>query len=200
MSEPLAYFLTWTCHGTWLHGDERGSVDDEHSGWGQPLLDLDEPRAGQERSQMSGQPVTLDERQRQVVRETIAAHCRIRNWDLITLNVRTNHVHVVVAAPGTAPEKVLGEFKAWATRRLREAGFARANERLWTEHGSTRYLWNEERLRAAISYVEDQQGPDLSGVRLLTPARQSPKRQRGVASGTQIATVVGATRRLRSGL
>ncbi len=24
MSEPLAYLLTWTCYGTWLHGDRRG--------------------------------------------------------------------------------------------------------------------------------------------------------------------------------
>ena len=22
MSAPLAYFLTWTCYGAWLHGDE----------------------------------------------------------------------------------------------------------------------------------------------------------------------------------
>ncbi|MCA9109357.1 MAG: hypothetical protein KDA52_05390 [Planctomycetaceae bacterium] len=28
MSEPLAFFLTWTTYGTWLPGDERGWVDD----------------------------------------------------------------------------------------------------------------------------------------------------------------------------
>ena len=27
MSDPLAYFITFTCYGNWLHGDERGSVD-----------------------------------------------------------------------------------------------------------------------------------------------------------------------------
>jgi hypothetical protein len=24
---PLAYFITFRTHGTWLHGDQRGSVD-----------------------------------------------------------------------------------------------------------------------------------------------------------------------------
>jgi hypothetical protein len=24
---PLAYLITFRCYGTWLHGDERGSVD-----------------------------------------------------------------------------------------------------------------------------------------------------------------------------
>jgi hypothetical protein len=23
-SDPLAYFITWTCYGTWLPGDDRG--------------------------------------------------------------------------------------------------------------------------------------------------------------------------------
>lgn len=25
--QPLAYFITFRTHGTWLHGDQRGSVD-----------------------------------------------------------------------------------------------------------------------------------------------------------------------------
>ena len=28
MAAPLAYFLTWTCYGTWLHGDEPGQDGD----------------------------------------------------------------------------------------------------------------------------------------------------------------------------
>jgi hypothetical protein len=38
MSMPIAYLLTWTRYGTWLHGDERGSVDAEHHTPGEPLL------------------------------------------------------------------------------------------------------------------------------------------------------------------
>jgi hypothetical protein len=28
---PLTYLITVTCHGTWLYGDERGSVDHKHN-------------------------------------------------------------------------------------------------------------------------------------------------------------------------
>lgn len=30
--QPLAYFITWRTYGTWLHGDERGSVQRGSSG------------------------------------------------------------------------------------------------------------------------------------------------------------------------
>ena len=26
-TEPLAYLITFRCYGTWLHGDQRGSID-----------------------------------------------------------------------------------------------------------------------------------------------------------------------------
>ena len=56
-------------------------------------------------------------------------------------------------------------FKAWATRRLHEAGLAEAKDTLWTRHGSTRHLWNEAAIEAAGRYVLDGQGVDLGGVR-----------------------------------
>jgi hypothetical protein len=41
MGTPLAYFITFTCYRTWLHGDERGSVDDEHNAPGTAVLPPD---------------------------------------------------------------------------------------------------------------------------------------------------------------
>ena len=29
-SVAIAYLITFRCYGTWLHGDERGSVDRKH--------------------------------------------------------------------------------------------------------------------------------------------------------------------------
>ena len=26
-TQPLAFLITFRCYGTWLHGDERGSID-----------------------------------------------------------------------------------------------------------------------------------------------------------------------------
>jgi len=45
-SIPLAYLITFTTYGTWLHGDPRGSVDREHNVWGTPFLDPDRARPG----------------------------------------------------------------------------------------------------------------------------------------------------------
>lgn len=36
-------------------------------------------------------------------------------------------------------------------------------EKLWTRHGSTRYLWNEASVEAACRYVRDGQGADIPG-------------------------------------
>jgi len=33
---PLAYLITFRCYGTWLHGDERGSVDRFHNQYQSP--------------------------------------------------------------------------------------------------------------------------------------------------------------------
>ena len=34
----LAYFLTWTTYGTWLHGSAKGSVEKQHNVFGTPLV------------------------------------------------------------------------------------------------------------------------------------------------------------------
>jgi len=54
------------------------------------------------------------------------------------------------------PERMLTDFKAYATRAFRTGGFAR--RRYWANHGSTRYLWNQTSVSAAIDYVLDGQG------------------------------------------
>jgi hypothetical protein len=50
------------------------------------------------------------------------------------------------------------DYKAYCTRRLREAGFEPERRHWWTEGGSKRYLWKPEPLRASIRYVVDEQG------------------------------------------
>ena len=35
---PLAYLITFRCYGTWLHGDERGSMDRTHNVFGAPKI------------------------------------------------------------------------------------------------------------------------------------------------------------------
>jgi REP element-mobilizing transposase RayT len=78
-------------------------------------------------------------------------------WELFALAVRTNHVHVVVGHAGLRPEAMVSQFKAWATRRLREAGCVGADTPVWVRHGSMGYLWNEGDVRDAVTYLEEGQ-------------------------------------------
>ena len=111
-----------------------------------------------------------------VVEATIHEVASHRGWAVLALNVRTNHVHVIVSAD-TTPERVMNDFKSYATRRMRERGLLPESVKVWTRHGSTRYLWDDESIFAAGRYVAEGQGADLpsSGVeeasRLLKSAR-----------------------------
>ncbi|MFW6124563.1 MAG: transposase [Pirellulales bacterium] len=162
MAKPLAYLLTWTCYGTWLHGDLRGSVDRRHKAPGEPLLPANPGQRRRVATQMIGPSQVLDAAARALVHRAITDHCEHRGWTLHTLSVRTNHVHVVVSGTDASPERVMVQLKAWSTRRLRAAGLLSPDARLWTKHGSTRYLWNEPSVAGAIRYVTEMQGASLT--------------------------------------
>ena len=103
-------------------------------------------------------PNVLNDEARRIVQESIADHCRLRGWDLRAINVRTNHVHVVVSCSADEPpERVMTEFKLWATRRLRRARLIRPDGRPWTRHGSTRWINTQQSLDAAVAYVVEGQ-------------------------------------------
>jgi hypothetical protein len=69
-------------------------------------------------------------------------------------------VHLVVESR-TEPEKVLTDVKAYCTRRLRERGLIGNRLHVWSEHGSTIYLWRNDQVDRAIEYVQFGQGDDL---------------------------------------
>lgn len=99
--------------------------------------------------------VTLSDPMREIVDQAIRDHCAFRGWSLHAVNVRTNHVHVVVGGLHE-PEEMIGQLKAWATRRLRESGVIPAGLKIWTNQGSNRYLWDAGSVAAAVRYVREQ--------------------------------------------
>ena len=157
MSEPIAYLLTWTCYGTWVHGDERGSVDTEHNAPDSPFLSPNPRRHATRKQQMRFSPCRLDPEARRTVSVLIVDHCKARGWTLHAVSVRTNHAHAVVSCDVT-PQTAMSQLKAWATRRLRERGLHDAGAPVWTEGGSRRYIWTREGLRHAVEYVMEYQG------------------------------------------
>jgi len=149
MSDPLAYFLTWTTYGTWLPGDDRGWVER-----GAPGVQPGDPERLEEAARhMSEDAVYLTPEQRQLVHHTIVEHCTIRGWQLHAVSVRTNHVHVVVTAD-EHPDQVMEQLRAWCTRRLNEhAGPSAKRKRWWTKGGSTIWINDEQHFHTVVHYV-----------------------------------------------
>ncbi len=158
-SDPIAYFLTWTCYGTWLPGDDRGSVS-----WQRGQLP---PRPRLEdwcRGQMKSEAVILSDTERAIVEQTITEHAERRTWFLHTVNCRTNHCHSVITATDYKPKVVRDQLKSWCTRRLNEHQTQRClsvPSRWWTKGGSQQLIFDEESLLEVIAYVRDAQ--DLGG-------------------------------------
>jgi REP element-mobilizing transposase RayT len=165
----LAYFVTFTTYGAWLHGRAPGYVDREHNVAGTPYLPPDANLERQMRSAMRQEPYVLDELRRKIVLRTtkeVAAH---RDWKLWAVHIRSNHVHVVITA-SCHPEKVMVDLKAWCSRRLQEAFDESADRDRWTQHGSTRYLNDENSFNGALKYVIEDQGEAME----LYDSRKEP--------------------------
>ncbi len=158
---PLAYFITFTCYGTFLHGDERTSVDRHHSGFDTPPVPPNTSRVQAIRKQLKQEPYRLDQKRRLIVLEALKETCRGQQWWLFAAHVRSNHVHVVVQAE-TEPETILGRLKARASQQLTRCGIDLAGRRRWTRHGSTKYLWQEEAVGTVIEYVVERQGEKMA--------------------------------------
>ncbi len=160
-SEPIAFLITIRCYGTWLHGDERGSVDRvEFNKYGLPKIPRNDKLIEYRSSQMSDEPMKFAAKHRKAVKTAIHELCEFRKITLHAINVRTNHAHIVVAA-GYGPDKLMGSMKAYATRRLRSDGLVSESTKVWSRHGSTRYLWSEDHIWKACEYVIGGQGGDL---------------------------------------
>ena len=106
-------------------------------------------------------PYHLDQIRRDAVLEAIQEVCVHRGWSLLAAHVRSNHVHTVVEAE-VPPERVMGDFKAYASRRLNRMRLDAPNRKRWARHGSTRWLWKPQHVSAAMQYIVAEQGEPMS--------------------------------------
>ena len=158
---PLAYLITFTCYGARLHGDKSGSVDRDHNIPGTPHLPPNPARVKSEKNRANQRPYLLNHGRRFLVLRAIQEVCSHHKWTLFAAHVRNQHIHLVVAAED-APEKVLHDVKAYASRALNRSGLDSGERQRWTRHGSTRYLWKPEQIGAAIQYVVREQGESMA--------------------------------------
>jgi len=110
---------------------------------------------------MKQQPYELDGLRQGAVLRALREVCSHRQWRLLAAHVRTTHVHAVVEA-AARPERVMNDFKAYASRALKQAVAEGPDRKRWARHGSTRYLWQREQVSAAVHYVVCEQGEPMA--------------------------------------
>lgn len=159
---PIAYLITFTCHGTVLHtehADERAMPP--------PLFFTH--RTLRAKSGISEPAYFLDELRRIIVLRAIEEVCDFHAWALYAAHVRTQHVHCVVRAP-EPPLKILNLIKTNASRRLHESKLERNRVNRWSQHAATQPLWQEASLLDAIRYVVEEQGIPMAVCEYIVPA------------------------------
>jgi REP element-mobilizing transposase RayT len=157
------WLLTWRTYGTWLPGapgfvsEFRDANGDKclMNAPGEPTAD-EQPNLAAYAAVIRGDDaVLLDRPQAEAVADQLRETARHRRWQLLALAVMSNHVHLVVGVPGDPdPERLLADFKAWATRRLNHGWEHR--EHWWVQSGSRRKKDGPEKVREAVEYVRDQ--------------------------------------------
>ena len=110
---------------------------------------------------MDQAPYHLDRVRREAVLAAIQEVCVHRGWSLLAAHVRSSHEHTVVDAEAP-PERVMTDFKAYASRRLNRLKVEEPDRKRCAHHGSTRWLWKPKHVSAAVQYVVAEQGEAMS--------------------------------------
>ena len=158
---PLAYLITFSCYGSWLHGHSESSVDKDDNIPGTPLLKPNEFLESYECRLMKYPPYYLDPQRRIIVLNAITNNCQMHDRILFALHVRMTHVHAVIQS-AEKPERIVISIKASASHELNLSGLDTSNIKRWTKHASTKYLWRNENVERAIHYVLYEQGEPMS--------------------------------------
>lgn len=157
---PIAYFITFSTYGCHLPGDANGWVHPARNIRGAPR-EIASPSLVEAITKNGFTPYLLaSETQRSLVLESLLRTCQVRSWDAVAIHVRTNHVHCLLKASGP-PEPIMTSLKAHATRRLKkyhELNHLAVPVKVWSLHGSTRYVWKVEEIETVTHYIYHEQG------------------------------------------
>lgn len=158
----ISLFITWTTYGAWLPGDSRG--------WRKWKAGEQQPQPWLQdwcKQRMKEEPVVLDVIQRRTVEEVITRHAKHREWELHAVSARSNHVHVALSLiPKVSKsanrfsdgiKRVRDEFKANATRVLRQLETPIQNDKIWTKGGDIQVIDSLEGLYRVVLYVSEAQ-------------------------------------------
>ena len=165
------WFLTWTTYAQWLPGSEMGFVSNKFGDGeterknnvvGTPY-DVDYPELKQlSASLVKGEPVLLSYQKAKALKEQFEQTAAIRNWTIVACSIMTNHIHLLVGVHGDPkPEKILGDFKSYGSRKLKSLYPTPKSGTWWTASGSTRKIDTEQSFKRCIEYILTQNAPLL---------------------------------------
>lgn len=97
---------------------------------------------------------------RALVRDAIIEVCRTRSWTLLALHIRVTHVHGLVEAEAS-PGRVLNDWKAYATRKLRTIGAEPQDRIVWAHSGHWREIRSRDAVASSIRCVLEGQGEPM---------------------------------------
>lgn len=183
------WLLTWTTYGTWLPGDPRGFVSQVNDGKGGKVIhnvpgtpydeDWELLNAAMFRK-LKQPPIRLTTSQADTALEQFIETASCRQWQLVAAAIMANHCHLEVGVPGDPePSKILGDFKAYASRALNRQWSKPVCGTWWTESGSKRKLKNDAAILNAVAYLRDQEFP----LALLIDAAFEAELGSGIAPG-----------------
>jgi hypothetical protein len=153
-AEPcLRYFITFACCGARLHGDESGLLDRHHDLVGSRLLEPDANVSEPNVAKCSRILMCSTERPGSWCWQPIQRHCVYRGWNLLAAHVRSNHVHTIVEAE-TRPERIMNEFKSYASRELNQLTSERPDRKRRRRHP------NRQRPRKCERNLQNQSGEE----------------------------------------
>ncbi len=172
------WLLTSTTYGTWLPGDQRGSVTSvrdvrpgeaptrtrhEHSVYGDAFEPSNQGLRASAKDLLKSAPVWLSVDQAETAVQQFRTTCRCRGWKLVAVAVMANHFHIVIGTgDATGGRKLLNDLKAYASRALNERSGKPKPARWWTRNGSHRRLLDQQALSAATNYVLHRQAKPLA--------------------------------------
>ena len=166
-SHPLAYFITVRAHGTWLHGDKRLSHSRRNNQYGTPKIKRNSHLEQQMRNELKYPPMYFDAEKQELIKTAFENTCQYLQWRMYALQVRTNHAHIVLRVDQHVND-AMRILKTNATILLRKKSNIERDRKIWSRHGSTKYLWTDQSIYYACEYTVAEQGKKMAYIDNLT--------------------------------
>jgi len=168
MANTLAIHWAATTHGTWLHGDPRGSWRNGRLVGPDPYLEAET------RALLADKAVVLDDSERSLVANEFGAVVRERRHRVFAATVQKTHIHIVFGPLREDVKVLIARLKRRSAMAVFErrrqlyspailAGSApgqdgraiRVPTSLWTAGQFPIFIFDEAHLANAIEYVRD---------------------------------------------